>query len=133
VTYRNPGVMLVQLSGDGDLKAARGALDDALVQIRKPLDKKTFDAARDVFVYHLLSDLQTPLQLADNFGWYSVEGNAAYAPGLAGAGGRYFAAAKSLTAEYVASVAAKYLTQPGATVTLAPPPQPKPQATGAPQ
>lgn len=131
VTYRNPGVMLVQLSGSGDLQAARTTLDAALARMRKPLDKQAFDAARDVFVYHLLSDLQTPLQLADNFGWYSVEGNAAYAPGLAGAGGRYFAAAKALTAEYVASIAAKYLQTPGATVTLAPAAAPKPQATSA--
>jgi predicted Zn-dependent peptidase len=132
VTYRKPGVMLVQLSGSGDMQAARATLDGALAQMRKPLDKKTFDAARDVFVYHLLSDLQTPLQLADNFGWYSVEGNAAYAPGLAGSGGRYFAAAKSLTAEYVATIAAKYLQTPGATVTLAPAARPKPQATSTP-
>lgn len=132
VTYRNPGVMLVQLSGTGDLKAARTALDGALAQMRKPLDKKTFEAARAVFIYHLLSDLQTPLQLADNFGWYSVEGNARYAPGLAGAGGRYFAAAKSLNADYVAAIAAKYLTLPGATVTLSPAVEPKPQATSTP-
>ncbi|HXP94188.1 MAG TPA: hypothetical protein VN905_12035 [Candidatus Binatia bacterium] len=129
VTYRNPGVMLVQLSGGGDLGAARTALDGALAQMRKPLDKRTFEVARDAFVYHLLSDLQTPLQLADNFGWYSVEGNAPYAPGLAGAGGRYFAAAKSLTADYVAGIATKYLMTPGATVTLGPAVRPKPQAT----
>lgn len=128
VTYHNPGVMLVQLSGTGDLKAGRAAVDAALVQMRKPLDKKSFELAREAFVYHLLSDLQTPLELADNFGWYSVEGNAAYAPGLSGNGGRYFAAAKSLTAEYVAGVVTKYLSTPGATVTLAPP-QPVPQAT----
>jgi predicted Zn-dependent peptidase len=129
VTYRNPGVMLVQVSGSGDLKAARDAVDQALTQMRKPLDKEAFEAARAEFIYHLLSDLQTPLELADNFGWYSVEGDAAYAPGIAGGGGRYFAMAKGLTADYVASVAAKYLSTPGATVTLAPAPNPRPQAT----
>jgi predicted Zn-dependent peptidase len=132
VTYRNPGVMLIQLSGSGDLGAARRIVDAALAQMRKPLDKKTFEMARDGFIYHLLSDLQTPLQLADNFGWYSVEGNPSYAPGLEGAGGRYFNAAKSLTADYVASIVNKYLTTPGATVTLHPPTQSKPQATAAP-
>lgn len=129
VTYRNPGVMLVQLSGTGDLQAGRTVVDAALAQMRKPLDKKAFELARDAFVYHLLSDLQTPLELADNFGWYSVEGNAEYAPGLAGGGGRYFAAAKGLTAEYVAGIAAKYLSTPGATVTLAVHKEPVPQAT----
>jgi predicted Zn-dependent peptidase len=133
VTYRNPGVMLVQLSGSGNLQAARAVLDQSLASMRKPLERKAFEAARDAFVYHLLSDLQTPLQLADNFGWYSVEGNAPYAPGLAGARGRYFAAASSLTAEYVASIAEKYLTTPGATVILGPASRPKPQATEGPQ
>jgi zinc protease len=131
VTYHNPGVMLVQGSGSGDLGTARAAIDKALLAMRTPLEKKAFDAAREAFVYHLLSDLQTPLELADNFGWYSVEGNPAYAPGLAGDGGRYFGAARGLTAEYVASVVTKYLTTPAATVTLGPAavPAPRPQAT----
>lgn len=129
VTYHNPGVMLVQSSGSGDLKAARATIDKALAAMRSPLEKKTFEAAREAFVYHLLSDLQTPLELADNFGWYSIEGNAAYAPGLAGDGGRYFGTARGLTAQFVASIAAKYLSSPGATVTLGPATAPRPQAT----
>lgn len=130
VTYHDPGVMLVEVSGSGDLQAARTEVDAALAAIRKPLDAKAFDAARSAFVYHLLSDLQTPVELADNFGWYTVEGDPGYAPGIAGARGRYFSAARGLTAQYVASVAAKYLTAPGATVTFVP--TPKAQATEEP-
>ena len=46
--------------------------------MRRPLDAKTFAAALAAFEYHLLSDLQTPSEMADNFDWYVVEGNAAY-------------------------------------------------------
>jgi hypothetical protein len=46
--------------------------------------------ALEAFKYHLLSDLQTPTEMADNFGWYSVEGAPDYAPGANGDGGIVF-------------------------------------------
>ena len=85
------------------------------------LDPVTFEAARRRFVYHILSDAETPSTLADTYGWYSVEGNPAYAPGEGGSAGRYLSAAAALTPEFVAATAAKYLDRPGATITVAPP------------
>jgi predicted Zn-dependent peptidase len=82
-----------------------------------------FASALTAFKYHLLSDLQTPTQIADNFGWYSVEGSAGYAPGANGDGGTYFKTADSLTPEFVASVAQKYFTKSPVVVTLHPAPK----------
>ena len=102
VTYHDPGVFSVTATG-GDLAAARTTINAALAGIRTPLGAATFEAARRAFVYHILSDQQTAAQLADTFGWYTVEGNPGYAPGEGGASGRYFAAAASLTPEFVAA------------------------------
>jgi predicted Zn-dependent peptidase len=119
VTLRDPGVMFVAF-GDGDLTALRGIVDRGIAAMRVPLDDVTFAQAREAFEYHLLSDLQTPTELADNYGWYSVEGNAEYAPGANGPGGAYFKAAAALTPGAVARVAQKYLARPGASVSLVP-------------
>jgi predicted Zn-dependent peptidase len=119
VTYHDPGVFLLSAIG-GDQAATRAAVDEALSAIRRPLAPAAFEAARRRFVYHILSDSETPSAQADTFGWYAVEGDAAYAPIEGGSGGRYLSAAASLTPEYVAATAAKYLDRPGASVTLAP-------------
>jgi predicted Zn-dependent peptidase len=123
VTYHDPGVFLVSSVG-GDRVAARAAVDEGLRAIRTPLAPADFEAARRRFVYHILSDSGTPSSLADTYGWYAVEGNAPYAPGDGGAGGRYFAAAAALTPEFVAATAAKYLDRAGAAITLAGSPAP---------
>ena len=115
VTYHDPGVVLITISG-GDVDAARTIVDGALANLRKPLDAATFAAARAAFEYHILSDIQTPGELADTFGWYTVEGNSDYAPGADGLRGRYFAAAGALTPAFVAATVAKYLDRPGAVV-----------------
>ena len=73
----------------------------------------------------MLSDLQTPTEIADNFGWYSVEGAAEYAPGANGDNGTYFKMADSLTPEFVATVAQKYFGKAPVVVTLHPAPQEK--------
>lgn len=119
ITLHDPGVMFVVYGGK-DLDGVKAAVDDGLTAVRQPLGGPAFAAALQGFEYHLLSDLQTPVQLADNFGWYSVEGNAAYAPGVNGEHGAYFAAAHSLTPAFVASVARKYLTKTPAVVNFAP-------------
>ena len=56
--------------------------------------------------------------MADNFGWYAVEGNAAYAPGANEEDGAYFKAASQLTPEFVAATAEKYLGKSPVSVTL---------------
>ena len=70
----------------------------------KPLDPQAFEAARAAFVYHILSQIQTPSSRADNFGWYAVEGSPTYAPGSES--GEYLKAAQSLDPAYVADMAA---------------------------
>ena len=120
VTYHDPGVFLLTASG-GDQAAAHAAVDAGLLAIRRPLAPAAFAAARHQFIYHILSDDETPSALADTYGWYSVEGNPGYAPGEGGSAGRYFAAAAALTPEFVAATAAKYLGRPGAAITIQPP------------
>ncbi|MFN2459707.1 MAG: M16 family metallopeptidase [Candidatus Velthaea sp.] len=117
VTYHDPGVVLITISG-GDVEAARAVVDRALKRVRQPLDAATFGAARSAFEYHMLSDIQTPGELADTFGWYSVEGNPAYAPGAGGVRGKYFAAIAGLTPAFVAATAVKYFDRPGAVVAV---------------
>jgi predicted Zn-dependent peptidase len=119
ITLHDPGVMFVAFAGK-DASAVRGLVDDGLAAMQKPMEPAAFANALTAFQYHLLSDLQTPTQQADNFGWYAVEGAPAYAPGAGGENGAYFVAARSLTPEYVASVAQKYLGKPPVVVTLKP-------------
>lgn len=109
VTYHDPGVMLVTGTGD-DLATARTTVQNALATVQKPLDRATFAAAQRAFLYHIMSDLQTPSQYADTVGWYTVEGAPGYAPG--NAAGTYFTLAGALTPEFVAATAAKYLSHP---------------------
>jgi predicted Zn-dependent peptidase len=131
ITLHDPGVLFVAFGG-GDLGKLRALVDQGLVAMRTPLDAASFAKARDAFEYHLLSDLQTPTELADNLGWYSVEGNAEYAPGANGAQGAYFKAAGALTPAFVAHVAEKYLAKPAASASLVPQPKKAPQPKGKP-
>jgi zinc protease len=125
VTYRNPGVFLVTISGD-DAAAARPLVERAVADAAKPMDAAAFQAARAGFVYRLLGDMETPSELADTYGWYAVEGGASYAPAEGGAQGRYFAVASSLTPSAVARTVARYLGTPPAVVTLVKPAQTPP-------
>jgi predicted Zn-dependent peptidase len=121
VTYHDPGVFLMTATG-GDQAAVRTAVDAALQTIRRPLGRADFEAARHQFIYHILSDGETPAELADTYGWYAVEGNAKYAPGEGGISGAYLSAANALTPEFVAATAAKYLDRPGVSISVAPQP-----------
>jgi predicted Zn-dependent peptidase len=129
ITLHDPGVMLVVYSAKGNTAALRPLVDAGLAQVQKPMDPAAFTHALDAFKYHLLTDLQTPTQMADNFGWYSVEGAPEYAPGADGDRGAYFQAADTLTPDFVAAVAVKYFTATPVVVTLRPgtPPKVKPQ------
>ena len=120
VTYHDPGVFFVTATG-GDIVAARTAVDAALTEIRMPLPAAAFERARRGFMYRLLSRSQTPDLLADNYGWYSVEGATGYTPGDDGVNGRYFRAIAALTPAFVAATAAAYLDRPGAVVSIATP------------
>ncbi len=121
ITLHDPGVMFVGYGGTNAPDVGT-LISKAAAAMQQPLAASAFAAARVAFEFHLLSDLQTPLELADNFGWYTVEGNAAYAPGAGGEHGAYFAAADSLTPDFVAAVARKYLGRAPALVTFTPNP-----------
>lgn len=137
ITLHNPGVLVIQITASDrsklDQKKMRSIVDEHIVALQKPLSPAAFAAARDQFAYHLLSDLQTPLELADNLGWYTVEGDALYAPTVNGQRGAYFAAIAALTPQIIADVARKYLAVPGAVVALSvPTPAPAASPKGTP-
>lgn len=109
ITLHNPGVLLLTISGV-DTPQIRQQITDAIASMQQPMGAAAFDAARKAFEYHILSQSQTPLSVADNYGWYAVEGNAAYAPGAAS--GEYLKAVESLDPASVAQAARTYLQHP---------------------
>jgi zinc protease len=134
VTYHDPGVFIVEATG-GDVVATRAALTAAIAAIQKPLPADVFERARRQFTYRLLSHAQTPDLIADNYGWYTVEGGSAYTPGEGGTSGAYLRAVAALTPASVAAAATRYLGRPPATVTMAsalPAPAPTVAPTPAP-
>jgi len=108
VTYHDPGIFVVTISGD-DAAAARPIVERAIADAAKPLAPAAFDSARAGFTYRLLADMDTPSSVADTFGWYAVEGDPSYAPAEGGLQGRYFGIVRSLSPAAVARTAAKYL------------------------
>lgn len=109
ITLHDPGVMRVTIGGSDDKTAAQTVLG-ALQKMTSPMDDKTFGAAREAFLYHIASDTQTPQALADNLGWYAVEGSPQYAPG--DSSGQYLRDARALDPQYVSQVVRKYLSSP---------------------
>lgn len=109
ITLHDPGVMVVTIGGD-NAEQVRDRVLAALSAMRTPMDAQTFNAAREAFLYHVASDTQTPQERADNLGWYGVEGNLPYAPGIVD--GTYARAARELDPAYVAEVVKRYLTTP---------------------
>jgi predicted Zn-dependent peptidase len=112
VTLHDPGIMLVTIGGDdaAELQAAKERVLDQLRALARPMEARAFDAAREAFLYHVAADTQTPQGLADNLGWYAVEGSATYAPGSTS--GDYTRQARSLDPSYVAEVVQRYLSAP---------------------
>lgn len=109
ITLHDPGVMLVTIGGSG-LDDARARVLAAVRTMETPLEAAAFSAAREAFLYHLASDTQTAVEQSENLGWYSVEGNAAYAP--SDAQGQYWNIAQTLDPAFVASVVKRYLDRP---------------------
>lgn len=109
ITLHDPGVMLVTIGGS-NAETERDAVLDAIGALGKPMDSAKFAAAREAFLYHIASETQLPVQQADNLGWYAAEGNAKYAP--SDSKSTYWAAARSLDPEFVASVVRRYLKKP---------------------
>jgi predicted Zn-dependent peptidase len=117
VTFHDPGIFLVTISGQ-DAAAVRPLVERALADAAKPMAPAAFAAARAGFIYRMLADLETPDQTAETFGWYSVEGNAAYAPAGNLDRSLYFKNVAALTPKSVAATVARYLGVSPAVVTL---------------
>jgi len=109
ITLHDPGVLVVTIGGDREKQTEQRVLT-ALSTMQQPMDPQTFTAAREAFLYHVATDTQTPQQRADNLGWYTVEGNPQYAPGISD--GSYERAARELDPQYVADVVKRYLHNP---------------------
>ena len=109
ITLHDPGVMLVTIGGDRE-DTARDRVLAAIAALQQPLDPRTFDDAREAFLYHVATDTQTPQERADNLGWYGAEGALSYAPGILD--GSYVASVRSLDPAYVAGVVRRYLQAP---------------------
>jgi predicted Zn-dependent peptidase len=120
ITLHDPGIMVVTVGGDHEKQAEQKVLS-ALQAMQQPMDRATFEAAREAFLYHVAADTQTPQEQADNLGWYTVEGNLAYAPGIPN--GAYERAARSLDPQYVADVVRRYLGKPVVVDLIATTPQ----------
>jgi predicted Zn-dependent peptidase len=123
ITLHDPGVMVVTIGGSNEKQTEKSVLE-ALSALEQPMDAKTFEAAREAFLYHVATDTQTPQQRADNLGWYSVEGNLDYAPGIAN--GAYEQSARALDPQYVADVVRRYLHNPVIVDLVATTPQKEP-------
>lgn len=128
VTYHDPGIFLVTVSGD-DAAAAVPIVQQALAGAAKPMAPDAFAAARSAFTYDILGSSATAADVAETLGWYAIEGDEAYAPLWADAGaGRYVELVRGLTPQSVARTAARYLTVPPAVVRMTEAkPQPRPE------
>jgi predicted Zn-dependent peptidase len=109
ITLHDPGVLLVTISGS-KAAAVRPQVLAAIAALQQPMDSKTFEGARSAFEYHIMSQIQTPVSRADNFGWYAAEGNLSYAPG--NDSGDYLRTAQSLDPAYVSQIVHRYLHDP---------------------
>lgn len=109
ITLHNPGLLVVTVSGQNAGTIRQNVLD-AIVKLQQPLDAPAFDAARKAFAYHILGLIQTPVERADDNGWYAAEGNAPYAPG--DSSGAYLTMVNSLDPPFVAQTVRTYLQHP---------------------
>ncbi len=123
VTYHDPGVFLVTISGD-DAQAVQPLVARAIADAAKPMAAAAFAQARAAYTYRILASIETPVDQAGTYGWYSVEGDPVYAPAEGGSGGRYFSLAAALTPAGVAQTVARYLGPAPAAVTLTTQPPP---------
>jgi predicted Zn-dependent peptidase len=117
VTFHNPGIFLVTVSGE-DAAAVRPLVERALADAAKPMSPAAFAAARAGFIYRMLDAIETPDQTAETVGWYSIEGNAAYAPAGNLDRSLYFKNVAAMTPKSVAATVARYLGVAPAVVTL---------------
>lgn len=109
VTLHRPGVLLATFSGKNAAKLRDRTLD-AIAALRSPLDAQTFERARMAYRYHALAQVQSPLAMADNLGWYAAQGDVSSAPGERS--GAYLRSVDALDPAYVAQIVRTYLHDP---------------------
>jgi hypothetical protein len=118
VTLHDPGVFVVWIGGK-NVAAGAAKAHAALAALQTPLDSETFARALAAFQFHMQSQVQNAPEVAENLGWYWVQGNLAYAPG-GGGGGAYMDALHALTPGFVAKTVATYLSGDGVAVSFHP-------------
>jgi predicted Zn-dependent peptidase len=113
VTLEAAGAFYVSASGTGvdpaSMAAALRAAMDPVVS--RALSRAEFARAIAAYKTRLLRQMDSPQGLADNYGWYFAQNAPSYAPSATDQqlSGDYFAAAASLTPDYVRGIAAQYL------------------------
>ena len=122
VTLEQNGLFYVTAFGAG--------VDPATMQrsLRNAVDQVTgrqlpnFSQALSAYETRLLRQMDSPQGLADNYGWYFAMNAPSYAPSATDVSlsGEYFAAAASLTPDFVRDVARRYLGAAPAVITLTP-------------
>ncbi|MDQ6781398.1 MAG: insulinase family protein [Candidatus Eremiobacteraeota bacterium] len=131
ITMRDPGVFFISVTGhnldpDAAVATVRTSLAHAL---SSRLSQSDFAQGLQAFQSRLLRDTQTSQQVADNYGWYFMQGAPAYSPSFSqdAAAGAYFDQLKTLTPQYVYDIARRYLSaQPTVVVVPAPAVTPSP-------
>jgi len=122
ITLRDPGVFMLAVNGERlDPDAMNLTLRQAIKStLAGPMPSSDFGRAVDAFRTHLLRDMQSPQGIADNYGWYFVQGDSAYSPSSTDASlsGDYFNNVAALTPGYVYDIARRYLSANPAVVLL---------------
>jgi len=124
VTLEQPGLFFVSATGTGiDPTTMEKSLRSALAQfIAQPMSHDRFASALSAYETRLLRQMDSPQGLADNYGWYFAMNAPSYAPSATDVSlsGEYFAAAASLTPDFVRDVARRYLGAQPVVITLTP-------------
>ncbi|HYK52388.1 MAG TPA: insulinase family protein [Candidatus Eremiobacteraceae bacterium] len=124
VTLEQSGLFFVSATGTGvDPATMEKSLRDALDQVvTRSISRGGFAAALSAYETRLLRQMDSPQGLADNYGWYFAMNAPSYAPSATDVSlsGEYFAAAASLTPDYVRDVAHRYLGVAPVVVTITP-------------
>ena len=124
ITLGDPGIFFVSTSGEGlDPLAVSRGLEDAMRPILSgSMSKEAFAQALGAYETRLLRQVNSPQGIADNYGWYFVQGVPEFTPGATNAalGGAYFETAASLTPDFVHDVAKRYLSAQAARIVVTP-------------
>ena len=124
VTLEQSGLFFVSATGTGvDPATMEKSLRDALDQVlARSMSRGTFATALSAYETRLLRQMDSPQGLADNYGWYFAMNAPSYAPSATDVSlsGEYFAAAASLTPDYVRDIAHRYLGIDPVIVTISP-------------